>query len=149
MRQELEALERNGTWEITKLPPGCKAIMSRWVYKIKHKADGGIDRYKARLVAKVYHQVEGKDYTESFSPVAKPVTVRILLAIATTKQWKVHQVDINNAYLHGTLNEEVFMTPPQGYNKTKPGEVCRLIRSLYGLKQGGRQWNQELSESKG
>lgn len=130
---------------MTDLPPGSKAIGNRWVYKIKRWADGSIDRHKGRLVAKGYHQVEGIDFTESFTPVAKAVTVRVLLAMATAREWPVHQVDINNAYLHETLEEDVYMYPPQGYEKAKPGQVCKLIRSLYGLKQAGRQWNLELS----
>lgn len=139
MKHELEALEKNKTWIITDLPPGSKAIGSRWVYKIKRHADGSIDRYKARLVAKGDHQIEGVDFTDSFSPVAKTVTVRVLLAMATAKEWPIHQVDINNAYLHGTLEEDVYMYPPPGYEKTKPGQVCKLVRSLYGLKQADRQ----------
>lgn len=141
MKQELDTLQRNKTWVLTDLPPENQAIGSRWVYKIKRRADGGVDRYKARLVAKGYHQVEGIDFTESFSQVAKAVTVRVLLAMATAKEWLMHQVNINNTYLHGTLEENVYMYPPQGYQKARPGQVCKLIRSLYGLKQAGRQWN--------
>lgn len=85
-------------------------------------------------MAKGYHQVEGIDFTESFSLVAKAVIVRVVLAMAVTRGWQTHQININNAYLHGTLEEEVYMTPPLSYNKTKSGQVCRLKRSLYGLK---------------
>lgn len=145
MKQELEAQEQNKTWIVTDLPLGSKAIGSRWVYKIKRRAVGGIDRYKARLVAKGYHQVQGIDFTESFSLVAKAITVRVLLAMATAREWPVYLVDINNAYLYGTLEEDGYMYPPQGYQKARPGQVCKLIRSLYGLKQDGRQWNLELS----
>lgn len=95
-------------------------------------------------MAKGFHQIEGIDYTESFSPIAKPITERVLLTIATAKQWHVQQIDINNTYLHGFLDKEVYMLPPQRYTKVKSGQVCKLLRSLYGLKQARRQWNVEL-----
>ncbi|KAK4386639.1 Retrovirus-related Pol polyprotein from transposon RE2 [Sesamum angolense] len=112
MAEELKALETNNTWEVTSLPAGKKAIGSRWVYKLKLNPDGSVNRHKARLVAKGYNQIEGVDYTESFSPVAKTVTVRIFLGIASAYSWPVHQLDINNAFLHGFLDEEVYMSPP-------------------------------------
>lgn len=144
MHQEIKALEENKTWTVTELPPGKIAIGCKWVFKLKRKPNGNIDRYKARLVAKGFHQIEGIDCTESFSPVAKLVTVRVLLTVATARKWSTHQIDINNAFLHGFLDEEVYMLPPQGYTGARPGQVCRLYRSLYGLKQAGRQWNVEL-----
>ncbi|KAL0455649.1 UNVERIFIED_CONTAM: Retrovirus-related Pol polyprotein from transposon RE1 [Sesamum latifolium] len=144
MRQELDALEQNDTWEVVALPPGKKAIGNKWVYKLKLKADGSIDRYKARLVAKGYNQVEGVDYIDRFSPVAKAVTVRVFLALASSYGWPVHQVDINNAFLHGFLDEDIYMQAPAGYVVPK-GKVCKLKRSLYGLKQASRQWNLELT----
>ena len=133
MQQELAALETNETWELTSLPVGKRPIGCYWVYKIKHHLDGNIDRYEARLVAKGYNQIEGVDFTDSFSLVAKPVTVRAFLAIATSSSWLLHQLDINNTFLHGFLDEEVFMSPPEGDLAAKTGEVCRLRRSLYGL----------------
>lgn len=114
------------------------------MYKIKLHPDGTVERYKARLVAKGYNQVPGIDYNDSFSPVTKPVTVRLLIAYASAKDWGLHQLDINNAFLHGFLNEEVYMTPPEGYNVVAPGQVCLLKRNLYGLKQTSREWNVEF-----
>ncbi|KAL0322188.1 UNVERIFIED_CONTAM: Retrovirus-related Pol polyprotein from transposon RE1 [Sesamum calycinum] len=115
MKEELDALERNNTWEIVDLPPGKKPIGSKWVYKVKLRPDGSVDRYKARLVAKGYNQVEGVDYVDRFSPVAKAVTVRLLLAVASSKNWPIQQIDINNAFLHGFLDEDIYLTAPDGY----------------------------------
>ncbi|KAL0283795.1 UNVERIFIED_CONTAM: Retrovirus-related Pol polyprotein from transposon RE1 [Sesamum angustifolium] len=148
MKEEIQALEKSNTWSLTSLPDGKRAIGSRWVYKLKLNPDGSVSRYKARLVAKGYTQIEGVDYTESFSPVAKNVTVRLFLSIAAAYSWPVHQLDINNAFLHGHLDEEVYMTPPEGY-LVQPGMVCRLHKSLYGLKQASRQWNHEFTQTLG
>lgn len=114
MNKELQALEENNTWTIMPLPADKKAIGSKWVYKVKMKYDGTIERFKARLVAKGFNQTYGIDYLNSFSPVAKVVTVRILLSLSASNGWFLHQLDINNAFLHGYLEEEVYLTPPQG-----------------------------------
>lgn len=133
MHKELKALEKNDTWEITNLPKGKKPVGSKWVYKTKLKPHGSVDRLKARLVAKGYHQTPGIDYHDSFSPVAKLVTIRLFITITAAKGWFLHQLDIHNAFLHGTLKEEIYMLPPEGYNKAEGEQVCRLKKSIYGL----------------
>ncbi|KAK3042700.1 hypothetical protein RJ639_000758 [Escallonia herrerae] len=114
MAKEISALEANNTWTLMPLPSGKRAIDSKWVYKVKFHPDGTVERYKTRLVAKGYTQIEGLDFHETFAPVAKLVTVRCLLAIASIKKWELHQLDVNNAFLHGDLEEEVYMKIPQG-----------------------------------
>ena len=138
MEAELTALELNNTWVISDLPPGKIPIDCKYVYKVKCNSDGTVERLKARLVAKGYTQQEGIDYHETFSPVAKMVTVRSLLSIAAVRGWQLHQFDVNNAFLHGDLEEEIYMQQPPGYNKRRPDQVCKLQKSLYGLKQASR-----------
>ncbi|GJW70144.1 retrovirus-related pol polyprotein from transposon TNT 1-94 [Tanacetum coccineum] len=133
MDSEIEALEQNKTWTIEKLPPNKKAIGCKWVYKIKYKSDGTIERFKARLVILGNHQVVGVDYSETFTPVAKMVAVRVFLAIVAAKQWELHQMDVHNVFLHGDLEEEVFMKLPPGLHKGQPGEACKLRNLNYFL----------------
>ncbi|CAH9081001.1 unnamed protein product, partial [Cuscuta epithymum] len=147
MQHEIDALERTGTWIIQDLPPGKKPIYCKWVYKIKYKSDGSIDRYKARLVVCGNRQIQGIDYDETFAPVAKMVTVRTILAIAASRGWETHQMDVDNAFLHGDLQEEVYMHLPPGYSSTKSGQVCKLLRSLYGLRQAPRCWFSKLTNA--
>ncbi|KAJ4782637.1 Retroelement pol polyprotein-like [Rhynchospora pubera] len=145
MHAEIDALERNETWTIEDLPPKKKAIGCKWVYRIKYNSDGSIERYKARLVVMGNRQVEGIDFNETFAPVAKMTTVRTLLAVAVAKGWELHQMDVHNAFLHGDLNEEVYMHLPPGFASSHPGKVCRLKKSLYGLRQAPRMWFSKLT----
>ena len=121
MSDELKALELNNTWTIVSLPTAHHAIGCKWVYKLKLKADGSVERHKARLVAKGYTRQKGVDFFDTFAHVVKLVTVNLLLALASIHGWSLHQLDVNNAFLHGDLLEEVYMTIPQGYSP-KGGE---------------------------
>ena len=147
MQTELSALENQKTWSLVPLPPHCRPIGSKWVFRIKHKSDGSVERYKARLVAKGFNQQEGLDYHETFAPVAKLTTVRCLLALAAVRNWPLFHMDVNNAFLHGDLHEEVYMVPPPGLCRQGEKLVCRLHKSLYGLKQAPRNWFAKFSDS--
>ena len=141
MDEEMRALLQNETWEIVELPRDKKIVGCRWVYTLKCKPDGYLDRYKARLVARGYTQTYGIDYPETFAPVAKINTIKILLSLAVNLDWPLYQYDIKNAFLHGDLNEEIYMNIPPGYEgNLNKGKVCKLKKALYGLKQSPRAW---------
>lgn len=145
MDEEIKALMKNDTWSLTQPPTGTAILSNRWVYKVKRKADGTIDRYRARLVAKGYLQQEDINYFETFSPVVRYESVRAILAIAAIKGMKTVQFDVKTAFLNGELEEEVYKYQPEGYND-KSGRVCKLKKGLYGLKQRARCWNRKLSK---
>ncbi|KAI9173831.1 hypothetical protein LWI28_007225 [Acer negundo] len=148
MNSELQALQANGTWSLVALPAGKSPIGCRWVFKIKHRSDCSIERYKARLVAKGFTQLEGVDYQDTFSPTAKIISVRCLLALAASNRWSIHQLDVNNAFLHGELSEEIYMSPPPGLRRQGANNlVCRLHKSLYRLKHASHQWFAKFSEA--
>ena len=128
MDKEIQALEQTHTWVLTPLPPGKRPIGCKWVYRVKLNPNGTIERYKARLVAKGYTQRERLDFSETFSPVAKTVSVRDLIALASTKGWPLYQLDINNAFLHGDLDEEVYMDLPLVF--TARGSLLILLMLL-------------------
>lgn len=148
--EELHALELNKTWVVESLPLGKNIVGCKWMFTIKYNLDGTVERYKAHLVAQGFTQQEGIDYLDTFSPVAKLTSVKLLLGLAFLKGWSLTQMDVSNAFFHGDLDEEIFMSLPQGYtppeNTTLPPQpVCRLLKSLYGLKQASRQWYKCLS----
>ena len=147
MYEEYDALVQNGTWELVSPIGITNLIGCKWVFRIKRNSDGSIDKFKARLVAKGFHQRPGVDYLETFSPVIKPTTVRLVLSIAVSNGWSLRQLDVNNAFLQGTLSETVYMAQPPGFiDADKPTHVCKLHKAIYGLKQAPRAWYHELCQ---
>ncbi|KAL0641477.1 hypothetical protein Bca4012_103059 [Brassica carinata] len=143
---EAGAMIKNDTWYESELPRGKKAVTSRWIFTIKYKADGTVKRKKSRLVARGFTQTYGEDYIETFAPVAKLHTIRIVLSLAVNLGWGLWQMDVKNAFLQGELEDEVYMHPPPGLEHlVKRGNVLRLKKAIYGLKQSPRAWYNKLS----
>jgi hypothetical protein len=143
---EIQALLENGTWELVKLPPGKKAIGGRWVFKVKRNADGSVERYKGRYVAKGYLQRPGVDFGETFAPTAKWATLRVILAIAAFEDLELESVDISSAFLNGDIDTEIYMTQPEGFEQRGPEWVNRVWKGLYGLKQANHLWHVKLDK---
>lgn len=143
---EINAQLRNHTWDLVPSPSSPVTIVGcRWIFTTKYNPDGSINRYKARLVAKGYNQKSGLDYEETFSPVIKSTTIRLVIGIAVDCGWPIRQLDVNNAFLQGHLTEEVYMAQPPGFvDDDRPDYVCRLRKAIYGLKQAPRAWYLEL-----
>jgi hypothetical protein len=145
MQEEYGSLMANGTWELVTLPKDRKSVGCKWVFRTKRDASGHIVRHKARLVAKGYSQVEGVDFNETFAPVAKFTTIRCMLAIGAAMDLEIHQMDVKTAFLNGELEEDIYMDQPQGFVQDgKEHMVCKLKKSLYGLKQSPRAWYQHI-----
>ncbi|KAK2978061.1 hypothetical protein RJ640_015699 [Escallonia rubra] len=146
MTEEINALLRNGTWSLVPYHSNMNVVGCKWVFCVKKKADGSLERYKARLVAKGFHQQPGADFRETFSPVVKHTTIHTILNIAITHGRPLRHLDVNNAFLHGTLYEDVYMCQPLGFeDPSHPHHVCKLHRSIYSLKQAPRAWFNHLS----
>ena len=136
INDEVESILQNHMWELVDLPLGSKTLGYKWIFKKKMKADGSIDKYKARLVIKGCKKKEGLDYFDTYSPVTRISSVRMLIAIVAIHNLEIHQMDVKTAFLNGDLDEEIYMEQPEGF--IVPGQekkVCRLVKSLYGLKQ--------------
>ncbi|KAL6329180.1 hypothetical protein AAG906_014788 [Vitis piasezkii] len=141
MSSELTALMKHGTWDLVPIPLNCNPMGCKWVFRVKRKPDGSVDRFKARLVAKGYNQRPDLYYKETSSPEVKPATIRTVLSIVVVNGWDLRQMDVNNAFLHGALSEIVYMMQPSGFkDPSKPNHVCRLKKAIYGLKQAPRAW---------
>ena len=148
MKSEMDSMSENQVWDLVDLPDGVTPIGCKWIYKIKTDKDGNIYVFKARLVAKGFKQVHGIDYDETFSPVAMLKSIRIILAIAAFHDYEIWQMDVKTAFLNGFLKEDVYMTQPQGFEDPEnPRKVCKLKKSIYGLKQASRSWNLRFDES--
>ena len=135
----MQVLDDNGTWDLVPLPTGKKAIGCHWVFAVKFNPDGSVARLKARLVAKGYAQTYGVDYSNNFSPIAKQTSIRLFISLTASYDWDLHQLDIKNVFLHGDLQEEIYMEQPPGF--VAQGEirkVCHLRKSQFGLKQSPR-----------
>lgn len=147
MGHDFDALIESGTWTLVPPQPSMNILPNKWVYRIKRKSDGSVERYKARLVANGFHQQQGIDFHETFSPVVKHTTIRVILALAVNCGWSIKQLDVQNAFLHGFVTEEVYMRQPKGFvDPSCPDHVCRHRRSLYGLRQSPQAWYKRFSD---
>ncbi|KAK1647900.1 hypothetical protein QYE76_065705 [Lolium multiflorum] len=147
MKSEMGSMYDNKVWTLVDLPDSRKAVENKWIFKRKTDADGNVTVYKARLVAKGFRQIQGVDYDETFSPVAKLKSVRILLAIAAFFDYEIWQMDVKTAFLNGDIEEELYMVQPKGFVDPKNADkVCKLQRSIYGLKQASRSWNRRFDK---
>lgn len=145
MSEEYDALVLNGTWELVPPESSHNIVGCKWIFRTKRNSEGSIDRYKARLVAKGFHQRPGIDYHDTFSPVVKPTTVRVVLSITVSCGWSLRQLDVNNTFLQGHLSESVYMSQlPCFVDDDHPSYVCKLRKAIYGLKQALRAWYHEL-----
>lgn len=146
MKEEYDSLMQNGTWKLVELPAGRDPIGCKWVFKRKEDSVGKVTRFKARLVAQGFSQRPGVDYDAVFAPVASQNTLRVLFTVAGHKRMNVRHIDVKSAYLHGRLQEDIYMEQPRGF--VQPGKeklVCKLERSLYGLKQAAKVWNETIN----
>ncbi|KAK8585371.1 hypothetical protein V6N13_076245 [Hibiscus sabdariffa] len=148
MRSEIDSMSENQVWTLVEPPKGVKPIGCKWVFKKKTDMDGNVQTYKGRLVAKCFRQIHGVDYDETFSPVAMFKSIRILLDIAAYHDYEIWQMDVKTAFLNGKLEEDVYMTQPEGFvTSENVGKVCKLQRSIYGLKQASRSWNLRFKDA--
>ena len=141
MAEEYASIMKNDVWEVVPRPEGKSVVTSRWLYKIKYVADGSIEKYKVRFVARGFSQVKGVDYDEAFAPVARYTSIRSIISIAAEMGWQIHQMDVRTTFLNGIIQEEVYIEQPQGFEMYETeSHVCRLKKALYGLKQAPRAW---------
>src|SRR3954471_22941781 len=148
MKSEIDSMYTNKVWTLVDIPEDRMAVENEWIFKKKNDSDGNVSIYKARLVAKGLRQIQGVDYEETFSPVAMIKSIRILLAIAAYHDYEIWQMDVKTAFLNGNLTEDVYMSQPEGFVDPKnKGKICKLLKSIYGLKQASRSWNHRFDET--
>ena len=145
MLDEYRSIMKNNVWEVVPRPEEKSMVSSKWIYKIKHAADGNIEKYKARFVARGFSQKEGIDYEETFAPVARYTSIRMIISLASILGWKLHQMDVKTAFLNGKIEQEVYVEQPKGFIiHNKESHVCKLNKALYGLKQAPRVWYERI-----
>jgi hypothetical protein len=145
MVEEYQPILKNGVWDIVPRPEEKSVVTSKWIYKIKHAVDGSVKKYKARFVTKGFSQVEGIDYKETFAPVAQYTSIRTIISLVTSMGWKLHQMDIKTVFLNGEIEEEVYIEQPEGFViHDEKSHVCRLKKTLYGLKQTPHAWYEKM-----
>jgi hypothetical protein len=147
IKSEMDSIMSNGTWEVVSRPYGCKPIRCKWMFKKNIRHDGTIEKYKVRLVAKGYNQ-KGEDFFDTYSPVARLTTIRVLLFLAISYGLLIHQMDVKTSFLNGELEEEIYMNQADGFAvKGQEGMVCKLLKTLYGLKQAPKQWHEKFDKT--
>ena len=144
MNEELASLAENDTWTLVPRPTHQRVLGGKWVYRLKKALGGEIQRYKARWVVRGFEQRYGIDFNETFAAVVKPMTYKALFAIAAQEDWEIEQMDVKTAFLYGTLDDDVYVEMPTGFEE--PNKVCKLNKALYGLKQAPRVWFKTLTE---
>ena len=145
IKTEIDFILQNHTKELVDLPPSCKPLSSKWVFKRKRKIDGSIDKYKARLVIKGYKQTESLDYFDTYSPMTRINSIRMVLAIGVLRNLEVHQMDVKTGFLNGGLDEEIYVEQPEGFSSpSQEKKVSKLVKSLYRLKQAPKQWHEKF-----
>jgi hypothetical protein len=145
INDEMDSIVSNNTWILVDLPSGSKPIGCKWMFRRKYNTDGSLQTFKARLVAKGFRQKKGIDYFDTYAPVARITSIRVLLALASIFNLYVHQMDVKTAFLNGDLDEEVYMEQPEDFiMHGHEQKVCKLVKSLYGLKQAPKQWHKKF-----
>ena len=141
MTEEYQSIMKNDVWDILPKLENKSVVSLKWIHKIKHATDGSIEKYKARFVARGFSQKEGFDYEERFVPVARCMSIRTIMALASMMKWDLHQMDVNTSFLNGVIEEEVYIEQPQGFKvEDRRTHVCKLKKALYNLKQAPRAW---------
>ena len=145
MQEEYNSIIKNNIWEVVSKPAGKSIVSSKWIFKLKHAADGNIEKYKAIFVSRGFSQKEGIDYDETFAPVARYTSICTIISLVSIFGWKMYQMDVKIAFLNGNIDQEVFIKQHEGFVlHSRDSHVCRLRKALYGLKQAPRVWYERI-----